>query len=308
MRVFIAGGSGAVGRRMLPLLTAAGHPVVAITRTPQNAARLRAPGIEPLVCDILDRTRLTSVVRDAAPDLIVHQVTDLPASMNPRQLREIYERNNRARGEGAANLIAAARAANVRGMVVQSMATWYRPHGSDIKSEEDALWTEAPEPIGSAVRTLVEMESAVLREIPVAVVLRYGAFYGPGTWYARDGDIAGRVRKRQFPIVGGGLTSFIHVDDAASAAVAALDAQKSGVYNIVDDEPARASDWLPVYARALRAPAPFRVPAFVARVALGRPLTEWVVTMRGASNRKARKELGWSPRYASWRQGFYDSD
>jgi nucleoside-diphosphate-sugar epimerase len=305
MRVFIAGGSGAVGRRMLPLLTAAGHTVLAITRSAENVARLRARGVEALVCDILDRTRLTSVVRDAAADVIVHQVTDLPASMNPRQLRQIYERNNRARGEGAANLIAAAHAANVRRMVVQSMATWYRPEGSDIKTEEDPLWTEAPEPIGSAVQTVLEMESAVLRDIPIAVVLRYGAFYGPGTWYARAGDIAQRVRKRGFPIVGGGITSFIHVDDAASAAAAALDAEKSGIYNIVDDEPARASDWLPVYARALDALAPFRVPVFVARLALGKPLTEWVVTMRGASNRKAREELGWSPRYASWRQGFY---
>ena len=308
MRVFIAGGSGAVGRRMLPLLTAAGHTVVAITRSAENVARLRAPGIEPLVCDVLDGTKLTSVVRDAAPDVVVHQVTDLPAAMNPKQLREIYARNNRARGQGAANLIAAARAANVRRMVVQSMATWYRPDGSDIKSEDDPLWTDAPEPIGSAVRTVADMESAVLRDIPVAVVLRYGAFYGPGTWYARDGDIAQRVRKRGFPIVGAGITSFIHVDDAASAGVAALEAPKSGIYNIADDEPARASDWLPVYARALGAPKPFRVPVFVARVALGRPLTEWVVTMRGASNRKAREELGWHPRYASWRQGFHASE
>lgn len=306
MRVFVAGGTGAVGRQMIPRLIADGHPVVAITRQPDRTKWLQGVGAQAHVCDAFDRDRLMALVRESAPDAIVHQLTDLPASMNPRGLKEIYERNNRVRREGTANLLAAAKAANVSRMIVQSMGTWYAPKGGPIKSEEDPLWTDAPEPIAAAVRTVVDMEADVRREIPVAVILRYGAFYGPGTWYAPDGDIGRRMRKRGLPIVGsgGGITSFVHIEDAASAVTAALKATASGVYNIVDNEPAAASEWMPVYAAALGAPAPMRVPEFLARLVLGRPLTTWVTTMRGASNAKAVQELQWRPANPTWREGF----
>lgn len=294
---------------MIPQLVGAGHSVLAITREPGKCDALRRAGAEAVVCDVFDADRLKRIVAEAAPEAIVHQLTDLPRTMNPRRLGAIYERNNRVRREGTRNLIAAARHAKVGRIVVQSMGTWYRPEGGAVKSEPDPLWTDAPEPIGMAVRTVADMEAAVLRETPVAVILRYGAFYGPGTWYAADGEIAARARTRGFPLVGAGrgVTSFIHVDDAASAAVAALGAPASGVYNIADDEPAPASEWLPTYAAALGAPPPRRVPAFLARLVLGKALTAWVTTMRGASNRAAAAGLGWRPTHVTWRQGFFES-
>jgi nucleoside-diphosphate-sugar epimerase len=304
LRVFLAGGTGAVGRQLTPRLVAAGHTVMAISRRAERAERLRAAGAQAVVCDVFDGPRLIDVVRRASPDVIIHQLTDLPGSMNPRQLEAIYARNNRVRREGTANLITAAREAGVRRMIVQSMATWYRPEGGAIKTESDPLWTDAPEPLGAAVRTVHEMEQAVLDRIPVAVVLRYGAFYGAGTWYARDGEMAERVRKRGLPIVGdgAGITSFVLIEDAASAVLPALEAAASGVFNIVDDEPAAASEWLPVYARALGAPPPRRVPVFLARLVLGKALTAWVTTMRGASNRAASATLGWRPDHPTWRK------
>ena len=306
MRVFIAGATGAVGRPLLQQLISSDHSVVAITRSQEKVASLRAAGAEAVVCDVFDREKLISVVRDTAPAAIIHQLTDLPAAMNPRKLREIYSRNNRVRREGTANLLAAAKEAGVSRFIVQSMATWYRPHGSAIKSENDPMWTDAPEPIGGAVRTLVDMESAVLRDAPIGIVLRYGGFYGAGTWYARDGAMAKQMRSRTFPIVGsgGGITSYIHVDDAAAAAVTALNANAAGIYNIVDDEPAPASEWMPVYAAAVGAPPPRRVPEFLARLLVGKALTAWLTTMRGASNAKAKRELAWTPRHPTWRLGF----
>ena len=306
MRVFVAGGSGAVGRQMIPQLVDAGHLVVALTRRAEKTAQLRELGAQPIVGDVFDRDRLAAIVRDTTPDAVVNQLTDLPASLNPRRLEVIYAGNDRVRREGTANLIVAARQAHVRRMVLQSMGTWYRPQGGPVKLESDPMWTDAPEPIGRAVRTVVDMEQAALREMPLAIVLRYGAFYGAGTWYAADGDVGRRVRKRGFPIVGsgGGITSFVHIEDAAAAVLAALNATASGVYNIVDDEPAAASEWMPVYAKALGAPPPRRVPQFLARLALGKPLTTWVTTMRGAANARAGSELGWRPRHATWRTGF----
>jgi nucleoside-diphosphate-sugar epimerase len=310
MKVFVAGASGAVGRRMIPRLLAAGHAVVGMTRDRAKAESIKRTGADAVVCDVFDRPRLTAAVSAVSPGAIVHQLTDLPAAMNPRRLKTIYERNNRVRREGTANLIAAGRTAGVPRIVVQSMGTWYRPDDPGVQRgpavEGDALWIDAPEPIGAAVRTVAEMEAAALGEVPVAVILRYGAFYGIGTWYGADGDVARRVRRRQLPIVGSGrgVTSFIHIDDAASAAVAALDAQTSGVFNIVDNEPAFAAAWMPAYARALGAPPPRHVPVLLARLVLGKSLTDWIRTMRGASNRAAVSALGWKPRLPSWREGF----
>jgi nucleoside-diphosphate-sugar epimerase len=274
-----------------------------MTRVPSRTATITAAGAEAVVGDVFDREGLVAAVRAAMPDAIVHQLTDLPAAMNPRQLDAIYDRNNRVRREGTRNLVAAAVQSGVRRFVVQSMGTWYRPEGGLIKSESDPLWTDAPEPIGEAVRTLAAMETSVLRETPIGVVLRYGGFYGAGTWYAPGGEIAGRIKRRGFPIIGdgAGITSFVHVDDAASAAVAALSARASSIYNIVDDDPAPAAEWIPVYAAAIGAPRPLRVPAFLARLAIGRALTTWMMTMRGASNAKIATELGWHPKYPSWR-------
>jgi nucleoside-diphosphate-sugar epimerase len=306
MRVLLAGSTGAVGRPLVSQLVASGHQVVGLTRSPDKIAALKNAGAEAEVCDVFDRDRLIAVARAAAPDAVIHQLTDLPSAMDPGRLADIYERNNRVRREGTRNLLDAAASAGARRFVVQSMASWYQPTGGPIKTEVDPLWTNAPEPLGTAVRTVDEMERMVLHEAGVGVVLRYGAFYGPHTWYAPDGEIARRMRSRGFPVIGRGegVMSFIHVEDAASAAVMTLAAPASATYNVVDDEPAAASVWTPAYAEALNAPKPFSVPAFAARLAIGSTLTEWLTTMRGASSTKVNAEIGWRPKYTSWRDGF----
>jgi len=308
MRVFVAGGTGAVGKRLIPQLLDAGHQVVAITRREDRAGELRRRGAEAIVCDVFDADRLAQAVRAAAPAAIVNQLTDLPAAMDPRLVEAAYARNNRVRREGTRNLLAAASAASVPRFIVQSMATWYRPEGGRIKEESDPLWTDAPEPLGAAVRTVADMEAAVLSGAATGIVLRYGGFYGPGTWYEPGGDVAEKLRARKFPVIGSGaaVTSFVHVHDAASAAVAAL-AGPPGIYNIVDDEPAPASEWGPAASAAVGAPPPRRIPAILARLVVGKAFTAWMTTMRGASNAKAKRELGWTPRYASWRTGLAEA-
>ncbi len=308
MRVFVAGATGAIGRRLVPQLVEAGHHVTAITRREEKLGELYEMGAEPVLCDVFDAGRLGSVVARAEPDAVINELTDLPQSLNPRKLAGYYAANNRVRREGTRNLLGAARGAGVRRFLVQGSAYWYAPTGGAVKTEEAPLFLNAPSPIGSAVQTIKDVEEAVLSAEGIeGIVLRYGMFYGPGTWYAKDGDVGRQVRKRRYPIIGKGegTYSFIHVDDAASATVAALEAARPGVYNVVDDEPATAAEWLPVYAEALGAKRPPRVPAFVARLIAGKALVEWMLGLRGASNEKIKRELGWSPRYESWRQGFF---
>lgn len=304
MRIFVAGGTGAVGQVLVPQLLEAGHEVFAISRRESRVEALRRLGADAIVCDVFDAAPLAEAIRRAAPEAIVHQLTDLPATMNPRQVEQAYVRNNRVRREGTRNLLAAAATASVPRFIVQSMATWYRPEGGRVKIESDPLWTDAPEPLGAAVRTVADMEAAVMSGVPSGVVLRYGAFYGPGTWYSAGGEVVGMLRARKLPIIGSGegVTSFVHVHDAASAAVAALSAQP-GIYNIVDDEPAAASEWMPVVTSLLGAPPARKVPVFLARLAVGKALATWMASMRGASNEKARRVMGWQPRYGTWRRG-----
>jgi nucleoside-diphosphate-sugar epimerase len=266
-------------------------------------------GAEPVLCDVFDAGRLGSVVARAEPDAVINELTDLPQSPNPRKLGEYYKANNRVRREGTMNLLDAARGAGVRRFLVQGSAYWYAQTGEPVKSEEAPLYLDAPSPIGPAVQTIKFVEDAVLSaEGTESVVLRYGFFYGPGTWYAKDGKVGSQVRKRRYPMIGRGqgTYSFIHVDDAASATVMALERARPGVYNVVDAEPATAAQWMPVYAQALGAKRPPRVLAFVARLIVGDAIVKWSLGMRGASNAKIKAELGWRPRYASWRQGFFE--
>jgi 2-alkyl-3-oxoalkanoate reductase len=309
MRVFLAGATGAIGRRLVPELVGAGHQVTAITRSKERLSRLYDLGAEPVLCDVFDAGRLGSVVARAEPEVVINELTDLPQSLNPRKLAEYYAANNRVRREGTRNLLSAALGAGVRRVVVQSAAFWYAPSSGPVKTEEAPLYLDAPAPIGPAVETMKSVEDAVLSaEGLEGVVLRYGMFYGPGTWYAKDGDVGRRVRKRRYPMIGKGegTYSFIHIDDAATATVSALERARPGVYNVVDDEPATAVEWMPVYAEALGAKRPPRVPAFVARLLAGESLVEWSLGLRGASNEKIKEELGWRPRYESWRRGFFE--
>ena len=310
MKVFLAGATGAIGSRLVPQLVEAGHQVTAITRSKEKLGKLYDLGAEAVACDVFDAGRLGSVVARAEPDAVINELTDLPQSLNPRRLKEYYAANNRVRREGTANLLSAARGAGVRRFLIQGAAYWYAPTGGPVKTEEAPLYLDAPSPIGPAVETIKEVEEAVLTADGIeGIVLRYGMFYGPGTWYAKDGDVGRQVRKRRYPMIGHGegTFSFIHIDDAAAATVAALERARPGVYNVVDNEPATAAEWMPLYAEALGAKRPPRVPAFLARMIAGDALVTWMLGLRGASNEKIKEELGWRPRYKSWRQGFFEN-
>jgi nucleoside-diphosphate-sugar epimerase len=309
MRVFVAGASGAIGRSLVPRLVAAGHEVTGTTRSEANADAIRAAGATPTVVDALDAAALREAVVRTAPEVIVHELTALPKRFTPRK-RDLYEATNRIRAEGTRNLLDAARAAGARRFVCQSIAFAYAPGPEpEVKDEQAPLSLHAPPPFGEGVRVIDAMERSVVEAGGLeGLVLRYGWFYGPGTYYAEDGSTAADVRKRRFPIVGAGagLFSLIHVDDAADATVAAVERGAPGIYNVVDDEPAALRDWLPAYAEAIGAPPPRRVPVWLARLVAGK-VAAAVNVQPGASNAKAKRELGWEPRWSSWRKGFREA-
>jgi nucleoside-diphosphate-sugar epimerase len=307
--VFVAGASGAIGRPLVPRLLAAGHEVTGSTRSRERAEAIRAAGATPVLVDALDPEALLQAVEQAAPEVVVHQLTALPERFDPRRA-DLYDATNRVRAEGTANLLAAALAAGARRFVSQSIAFGYAPGPRpEVISEDAPLNLEAPSPFAEAMRVIAEMERAVLHTDGLeGLVLRYGWFYGPGTYYAEDGTTAEEVRKRRFPVIGSGagLFSFIHVDDAADATVAAVEGGAPGVYNVVDDEPAAMRDWLPAYAEAIGARRPRRIPVWLARLAAGK-MASLVNQQPGASNAKAKRELGWQPRWRTWREGFREA-
>ena len=309
MRVFLAGGTGVIGRALVPQLREAGHEVTAMTRYESRAETLRAQGVEPVVCDAFDADGVARAVADSRPAVVVNQLTDIPDAINPRKMAEQFETNDRLRTDGTRNLMRGAEAAGARRFISQSIAWAYAPT-EGLWAEDDRLWAEAPEPWGRSVGAVRALEEATLGSDSVeGVVLRYGLFYGPGTAFASDGSTAAMVRKRAFPVVGRGTAvySYIHVDDAASATVAALDHGPPGAYNVVDDDPAIMRDWLPEYADALGARPPRRVPRFIARLAAGKFGLYMSTQLQGATNTKAKRELGWQPRWTSWRQGFREA-
>jgi nucleoside-diphosphate-sugar epimerase len=306
VRVFVAGASGAIGRPLLPLLVAAGHEVTGTTRAPERAGQIDAAGATATVVDALDADALRAAVEQARPEVVIHQLTSLPYRFNPRK-KGIYDDTNRVRGEGTRNLLAAARAAGARRFICQSVAFAYAPGPQpEVKVEDDPLALDAPPPFGEGVRVIDSMERSVLDAD--GLVLRYGWFYGPGTYYGDGGSMAADVRRRRFPIVGSGagLFSFVHVDDAAAATAIAVERGAAGVYNVVDDEPAALRDWLPAYAESIGAPRPRSVPVWLARLVAGKVATAAGV-QPGASNAKAKRELDWQPRWSSWRQGFREA-
>ena len=300
MRVFVAGASGAIGTRLVPQLIDAGHKVTGTSRSPANAERVRALGAEPIALDLLDPRAVRKAVLETKPDAIIHQATALADVRFSRSLDRSFAQTNRLRTEGTDALLAAAREAGVHRFVAQSFAAYrYAREGGPVKTENDPL---DPTPPASARQT-----NAAMRYLDQAVTdaggiaLRYGNFYGA----ANDGLLE-PVRKRQFPIVGngGGVSSFIHLDDAAAATVLALEHDGAGIYNIVDDEPAPVREWLPVLAGVLGAKPPRHVPRWLARLVAGDAVVMMGTESRGASNTKAKRELGWTLRYPSWREGF----
>ncbi len=300
MRIFVAGASGAIGTRLVPRLIDRGHEVIGTSRSGENTKRVRALGAEAIGLDLLDPRAVRKAVLETEPDAIVHQATALANVRFSRKFDRAFAQTNRLRTEGTDALLAAAREARVRRFVAQSFASvLYSREGGAIKTEEDPL---DPTPVPGARDT-----AAAVRYLDETVrgaggtVVRYGGFYGA----ANDGLVE-PVRKRQFPIVGagGGIFSFIHLDDAAAATALALEHDRAGVYNIVDDEPAPVREWLPVLAEVLGAKPPRQVPRWLARLLAGDAAVMLGTDARGASNAKAKRELGWELRYPSWRAGF----
>jgi nucleoside-diphosphate-sugar epimerase len=304
MRVFVTGATGALGRHLVPGLAAAGHQVTGTTRTPGKAGQLRAAGAEPVVLDGLDRQAVIAAVRAAAPQVIVHQMTALAGLRSFRHPDQAFAATNELRTRGTGNLLAAAAAAGTGRVIAQGYAGPGpdQPSGGGLKTEDDPPgWR----PIRSAAQmtaAIAYVDQAVPAGAPEGVVLRYGGLYGPGT-----GDfLVQMVRRRQVPVIGGGtgVWSFIEVTDAAAATVAAVERGAPGLYNMVDDDPAPVAEWLPYLAQVAGARPPLRVPAWLGRLLAGEFVVAQMTTSRGSSNEKARKELGWEPRYPSWREGF----
>jgi len=304
VKVLVSGASGAIGRFLIPQLVDAGHEVIGTTRRQDKADALAELGARGVVVDALDREAVRRVVLDAAPEAIIDELTSLPRDYNLRD-PHLYDANDEIRSKGTPALHDAAREAGVKRFVMQSISFLYAPEGDWIKDEDARLWLDAPGAFARSIRVLHDNEQRITGDPDIeGVVLRYGFFYGPGTYHASDGSIAQQVRKRRLPIVGKGLglSSFVHLHDAATATVAAL-ARGRGIYNVVDDEPARVSEWLPVFAQAIGAKPPRRIPAWLARLVAGR-IAGMANELRGASNAKAKAELGWQPALPSWREGF----
>jgi nucleoside-diphosphate-sugar epimerase len=307
MKVFVAGATGAIGKQLVPLLVRAGHEVVGMTRSESKKAPLQNLGATPVVADALDPDQVADAVARARPEVIAHELTAI-TTLDPRHFDRDFALTNRLRTEGTDHLLSAGRAVGVRRFVAQSYTSWpYARTGGLVKSEDDPL---DPTPARETRETLAAiryLEAAVTgADWTEGIVLRYGALYGPATSMYPGGEQFEMVRKRRFPVVGNaaGVWSFVHVADAAEATVAAVEHGARGIYNVVDDDPAPVAEWLPALAEKLGAPKPRRVPRFVGRLFAGEAGTVMMTEARGASNAKAKRELDWQPRHASWREGF----
>jgi nucleoside-diphosphate-sugar epimerase len=307
MRVFLAGATGAIGKQLVPRLAAAGHEVHGTTRNESKQAMLHELGAVPVVVDALDADQVAEAVGRVKPDVIVHQLTAIGA-LDPRHFDRDFAPTNHLRTVGTDHLLSAAQAVGVRRFVAQSNGAFvYGRTGEALKSEEDPLDPSPLHEMRETVAALLHLEAAVLGAgWTEGIVLRYGALYGPGTEMAPGSEQFELIRKRKFPLVGdsGGVWSFLHVADAAEATVAAVERGGRDVYNVVDDDPAPVAEWLPALAQTLGAKKPRRVPRFVGRLFVGEVGVAMMTELRGASNAKAKRELGWLPAYSSWRQGF----
>jgi nucleoside-diphosphate-sugar epimerase len=308
MRIFLAGATGAIGSRLLPLLVRAGHVVTGTTRILDKARSIRAAGAVPEVVNVLDAKEVLRVVKRAQPEVIIHQLTAIPRRFDFRRFGEEFAMTDRLRSQGTDHLLSAARAVGCRRFIAQSYGGWpYARTGTWVKTEEDPL-VSSPEPaFRRSLDAILHLESAVLGESSVeGFVLRYGSFYGPGTSIGPGGSLLYDVLQRRVPIVGQGTGywSFVHIDDAAAATLAAVPAGVPGIYNVADDEPAPVSQWLPYLAQAVGAKLPRHIPIWLARLAIGPHGVVMMTQIRGLSNQKAKRLLGWKLKWSSWRQGF----
>ena len=309
MKIFIAGASGAIGSHLVPQLVARGHDVVGTTRSAAKTGTLRALGAEPVILDALDPDSVADVVANAEPEVIVHQLSALNGPMKMRNVKRMAAATNRLRTEGTDHLLAAGRAVGVRTFVAQSNYALMERTGGPVADENGRIDPNPPKDVAEGVAALRHVEEAVTGITwGDGIVLRYGGFYGPGTGIeaAPDAVMAQLILKRKFPIVGGGggVWSMVHITDAASATVAAIECGKPGIYHVADDEPAPVRDILRELARVLGAKPPRRVPAWLARLVAGQGAVDIMTRARGISSEKTKRELGWTLQYPSWRTGF----
>jgi nucleoside-diphosphate-sugar epimerase len=310
MRVFVTGGTGAIGKSLVPHLLKNGHEVIALTRTSQKAKGLEALGAKTAIADPLDKEALTAVVKKVEPEVIIHQLTALAHAGNFKKFNEEFALTNRFRTEVSDTLLAAGRLVGARRFIAQSFCGWpFEPVGGPIKTEDDPLDPNPPSSFTEILTAIRYLEGVVNNAKGIeALALRYGMLYGPGTAFAKEGAIVELIRKRQLPIVGDGegVWSFIHVEDVAMATVAAVSRGPAGIYNVVDDEPAAVATWLPFLADVLGARSPRKIPAWLGRFAIGKGGVSMMTKIRGGSNDKAKREFGWQPAYPSWRHGFVE--
>jgi len=310
MRVFVAGSTGVVGKVLVPQLVEKGFEVVALVRAPPKAKAIAEMGATVMIADALNKGELTAAIRRAEPEVIIHQLTAISDTVNLRKLDEGLALTNRLRTEATDTMLEAARLAGTRRFIVQSFCGWpFAREGGPVKNEADPLDPNPPDSFRKTLEAIRHLENAVRKAVDLkALALRYGAFYGPGTAIAEDGSIVELIRKRKFPIVGdgAGIWSFIHIDDVVRATVDAVSHGDSGIYNVVDDEPAPVSTWLPALADAVGARPPYRVPIWLGKLMIGDGGVSMMTRIRGGSHAKAKRELGWRPIYPSWRRGFVE--
>lgn len=319
MKILVAGASGAIGRALVPLLVGAGHDVVGLVQRPRSVEVVHALGAEPRTVDALDAAAILHCFREVRPQLVIHQLTAIPPAIDMRRIDRDFALTNLLRTEGTRNLLAGAVDVGATHFIAQSFAGWTYARspngaktktGTKLKTEEDAFDPDPPKRMRAALDALKSLERAVLSESRITgAVLRYGAFYGPHTSIAKDGSIVQAVRRRKLPLVGegAGVWSFVHIEDAASATAAAVAAGRGGVYNVVDDEPAPVSEWLSFLAHCAHAQPPRQVSAWMARMLIGEHVVAVMNEVRGVSNAKIKRELGWTPRWPSWREGFREA-
>jgi 2-alkyl-3-oxoalkanoate reductase len=308
MKILLAGASGAVGQSLIPLLVEQHHEVYGAFRNPAHNDRVQSLGATPVVFDALDATAVSKAVDEIKPHAVIHQLTAIPARIDLRHFDRDFALTNKLRTEGTRNLTTAAVKAGVEKFIAQSFAGWpYTRTGIRLKTEEDSLDPTPPAQLKSTLDAIQMLENTVIREQAfTGIVLRYGPFYGPNTSISTTGTVVEDIRHHKFPLIGQGtgVWSFCHIHDAASATVAALNRAQRGIYNIVDDDPALVSDWLPYLAECVGAKPPSRLPNLLARAVVGEHVVALMNDIRGVSNEKAKRELNWTPKWASWRQGF----
>lgn len=310
MKIFVAGGTGAIGRVLVPHLLEKGHEVVALVRNDRKAQALLAVGAKVATADALNEEELTAAIKKAEPEVIIHQLTAIAHTINLKKFDDELSLTNRFRTEVTDTLLAAARMVGARRFIAQSFIGWpFAREGGPVKTEEDPLDSNPPTTFSKTLAAIRYLEDKVRKTMDIqALALRYGFFYGPGTGIAKDGPVIKLVRNRMMPIIGSGagIWSFIHIDDAARATVAAVSNGSPGIYNVVDDEPAPVSVWLPALADAIGAKSPYRVPVWLGKLAIGEGGVSMMTKVRGGSNAKAKREFGWKLEYPSWQRGFVE--